>query len=524
MSIYRPQELRYAKLDSVKEERALMNNYYNDLIRHYGYDVTYWRRDADFMTDTTSEAVYGYKNDPKYAAKTGVRAFVEFNDYNFILNGEGFVPSDKVTMYFGINEFAVSFVDDVGCFANYPVDASEGYALKRNGTITVPFSSKVMSGTVVVELPDGGTEFSNLQTVIRNASVPCYSVAFNPFIYRSFSTDYRDGYYSANVLVDCTVGGSRVKYRIHGDVLYSNFFENEKVLTEIHPNPGDVVEIDYHTDDCAREQYEITEVLSRKPTNADGLSPLVGRYVYRCAAVRRIAAGEMLPAEDAAKKSRDNVMDYSQRRSDVIDEKNYDWSSPDAPPDSKVYGDYSKAETFKTRDQRRDGVEVSEIFDFDLFEENWFDGEYADGNRLVICRFTDGTMLSSDGWSLHWSGDGFDETVAETERHGGDGDSDRPPNMMYVRVKDGQVVFTSRDLSSTVVLTDFSRTLRDGIDYLDGFRYKDVGYRNRNGYYVFKNNRIALNSFDGRRLLAFSSADVEEDGKTARPFVLKERA
>ena len=526
MSIYRPQELRYAKLDSVKEERALMNNYYNDIIREYGFDITYHRRDTDYVSDKTSEAIYGYKADPRFETKTKMRSFVEFNDYSFILNGEGFIPSDKVVMYFGINEFAVSFVDDIGCFKNYEVAEVSGVTNRKNGTITVPFSSEVMSGNVVIDV-ESGTAKDGVEAEIKSASVPCYSVAFNPYIWRSFSTDYNDGYYSANILVDYdATSGSRVKYRVHGDVLYSNFFQNEKLVNEIHPNAGDIVEIDYHTADGVKEQYEITEVISRKPTNADGLSPFVGKYVYKCAAVRRIAAHEELKPEESAQKTRDSIMDYSQNRSTVIDDSNFDWSSPGSPNDSNVYGGYSKAETFKKSSQKlyANKTSTDEIFDYDLYEEGWSDGEYTTGKHLVICKFTDGTSLDTNGSNLFWTGDGWRIAITDLEpidwRNSKRG---KPKNMMYVRVAGGQIVFTNENLTSTVTLTNFANALDDGIDYIDGFTYKDVGYRNKDGYYIFKNNRIAINSFNGRRLCAFSSTEVEEDGKTAKPFVLKER-
>ena len=506
MSIYRPQELRYAKLDSIKEERALMNNYYLDIIRQHGFDTTYYRRDPSFGKNSNdSEAIYGYKDNPTYSKKTDIRAFVEFNDYNFILNGEGFVPSDKVVVYFGINEFAVSFVNDIGNFKNYPVSAASGYAMARNGTISIPFSSEVMNGTVSVDIQSGAV-VNNAETTITRASVPCYSVAFNPYIYRSFSTDYRDGYYSADIYVDYDASkGSRVKYSIHGDVLYSNFFDNEKVISEIHPNPGDILEIDYHTDDGVKEQYEITEVISRRPTNADGISPFVGKYVYKCAAVRRISAHEELAPEDASTKARDNVMDFSQNRSDVIDRRNFDWSSPSASCDSDVYGGYSKADAFKSIEQGG-GFSTHGIFDSDQYESDWDDGMYTEDGKLIICKFSDGTELITDGKNLLWNvgGNLVKVTDIDESKHTVKG---LVPNKMYLRAYNGQLVFTTADLKETVKLTSFEHPLMDGFDYIDGFSYKDVGYRNRKGYYIFKNNRIALNSFNSKELYAFSSAD-----------------
>lgn len=504
----------------MKEERAYLNNVYQELIRHYGYDTTYYRRDTDYVSkDETEMMIYGYKSDPKYSKHTNIRTLVKFNDYTFVLNAEGFVPSDKVQMYFGINEFAVSFVDDIGAFSDYKVEETSGYAIERRGVITVPFSSEVYSGTLAVEVKPNAVVRQTEDFEVRSASIPCYSVAYNPYVYKSLSTDYRNGYFASNINVDYdSTHGRRVWYRVYGDVLYSNFFQNEKVINEIHPNPGDIVEIDFHTQDGVKEQYEITEVVSRKPLDADGISPLVGKYVYLCNAVRRISQREEVLPEEKSADARDNAMDYSQKRSEAIDD-TFDHSSTSATMESNVYGGYSKADAFHTdsSDFARFHGRIEDIFDYGQYREDWktasLTGEYD------ICTFTDGTKLMTDGLNLFWG-----ESLSSSEAL-----TDIPlssislsskgitaiPEMMYLRVTDGQLYFTTCDMFEKRRLTNFKNPLVDSsptFDYLDGFGFKDIGYRSNGGYYIFKNSRVALNSFSGKYLVAF--ADNGNDPET----------
>lgn len=519
MSTFRPQELRYAKLDSVEEERAYLNTVYQELIRHYGFDATYYRRDTDYASPDESEMmVYGYKSDPRYSKKTNIRTLVRYNDYTFLLNGEGFVPSDKIQMYFGINEFAASFVDDIGAFRNFVVEETSGYAIERCGRISVPFSSEVYSGTLSVEIRPGSVVKATPDYEVVASSIPCYSVAYNPYVYKSLSTDYRHGYFASNINVDYdSTRGQKVWYRVYGDVLYSDFFGNERVLSEVHPNPGDIVEIDFHTSDVAREQYEITEVVSRKPIDSDGISPLVGRYVYLCNAVRRIAQNEELAPEDRSADARDRLMDYSQRRSKAIDA-TYDHSSPTATVESNVYGGYSKAVAFHEDDSeyRRLHGRIEDIFDYGQYRGDWetesLTGEYD------LCEFSDGTRLMTDGINLFWgeslsSAEALTDIPISSTSMSSTGVTS-VPDAMYIRVEGGQVRFTTCDMFAHRDLTHFEHPLVDSFpssEYLDGFGYRDIGYRSNEGYYIFKNSRVALNSFGGGHLVAFADNGDEPE-------------
>lgn len=518
MSIYRPSELRYIKLDSIKQERAYFRNIWNDIINQYGIDVEYYRRNTDYVTPyETSSMLYGHNNVALYDKKSNIRVKVEYNVYDFVLNEQGFVPNDNLVLYFGINDFATHFVNEIGDFKEYPIECpTEGYArIDKDGCIRVPFETKIYSGIAVVPVMQGQSIKDVFVEDVDEPTRRCLSVAYNPYICRSFATDYRDGYYSLNLYCDYdATKGTRVSYRLHGGVLYSDFFENEKIVNKIHPNPGDVIEINYHTNDMDVEQYEITEVISRKPTAQDGISPMLGKCVFKCAAVRRIASHETdIPTTDDTKKAADAQKDYSMKRADAINT-HHDWDNPKESYKSNVYGGYAKADAYFETVSGNLSAHLDQIFDYDQWKYDWPDSTLTSSGRYDICKFTDKTSLYTDGVNLIWESESGEPhnltTIEPSSVHIEDGEI---PNMMYIRVENGQIIYNTADLNTTVHLTHFEHPSPDAFQYFENFAYKDVGYINNDGYYIFRNSRIAFNSFDGKWLVAF-------DGRSREQYVI----
>lgn len=518
MSIYKPEELRYIKLDSVRQERAYFRNIWNDIINQYGIDVEYYRRRTDYVTpDETSAMLYGHNNVAVYDRKSDIRVKVEFSVYDFVLNEQGFVPNDNLVLYFGINDFAARFVDEIGDFHEYPLDGetSGRCRIDRDGCIRIPFFTRPYSGMAVVPVEKGKAVKGFFVEDVDEPSRRCLSVAYNPYIHRSFATDYRDGYFSLNLYCDYdATKGALVEYILHGGVLYSDFFEDERIVNRIHPNPGDVIEINYHTNDMDVEQYEITEVISRKPTAQDGISPMLGKCVFKCAAVRRIASHEEdIPTTDDTKKAADAQKDYSKKRADAIDEK-HDWSDPSESYKSNVYGGYAKADAYFETVSGNLSASIDQIFDYDQWKYDWPDCTLTSSGRYDIASFTDGTRMWTDGVNLMWEGaDGSETLLTTIEPSSVHIENGEIPNMMYVRVTDGQIVFNTADLNTSVQLTRFEHPSPDSFQYFENFAYKDVGYISNDGYYVFRNSRIAFNSFDGKWLVAF-------DGRSREHYVM----
>lgn len=523
MSIYRPEEVRYLKLDSLKQERAFYRNCWNEVIHQYGIDVDYYRRRTNYVTQNESSAMlYGHNNVAVYDKKSKIRVKADYNDYNFILNDEGFVPSDSLVLYFGINDFATSFVDDIGQFREFPIESEmTGVATIKNGFIYVPFRTKPYSGTAVIPVIAGQSRVNVEIEDVNNPTRRCLSVAWNPYIRRSFATDYKDGFFSLNLYCDYTPnGGNKVNYVLHGGVLYSDFFQDDTIIEKIHPNVGDVIEINYHTNDMEIEQYEITELVQRKPTNQDGLSPMLGKVVFKCMAVRRITSHEnCIDNPPDQKASVNKQAEYEKNRSDAI-KSNYSWENDSGHKNhSKYYGGYQQPEVYS--DDRNGGLtaNINSIFSYDQWKYNWPDCKLVDG-QYDICNFSDNSKLYTDGINLTWElADGSKHNITSIPASSVQFIDGKIPNMMYIRVENGQLVYYTADMNTRVQLTEFENPHSDGFQYFENFSYKDVGYVSNDGYYIFRNNKIALNSFNNERLIAFNGYGTEPAEMT---YIVKE--
>ena len=457
--------------------------------------------------------LYGHNNVAVYDKKSDMRVKVDYDTYDFLLNETGFVPKDSLTLYFGINDFATRFVDDIGNLKDFGLlSQADGVSTVKGGNIYIPFETEVYSGTAVVPIERGTVRKDFMVEDVDRPTRPCLSVAYNPVLARSFATDYRDGFFSLNLYCDYdATHGNRVSYHLHGGVLYSDFFENASVRDRIRPNAGDVIEINYHTDGVDVEQYEITEVISRKPTNTDGISPLLGTVVYKCTAVRRIPSHEdAIAPEDGTKREKKENGNFSKERAEAIDD-TYDWSSRGKSYKSNIYGGYAKADSFYADVSGNFFVDRDSVFDYDQFRYDWPDSEFVKDGRYRICEFTDGSALETDGVNLKWVfKDGYVQDITKVDPKEVVIKGGKIPQMMYIRVINGQIVFYTADMNQEVWLTNFLHPQADDFQYFEGFAYKDVGYVSNEGYYIFKNNRIALNSFDGRFLVAFNAKGNEQ--------------
>jgi len=77
---------------------------------------------------------------------------------------------------------------------------------------------------------------------------------------------------------------------IYGSVLFYDLNKIGKYLDLIHPEVGDVIEIDF-PDEKNREKYKITDCFD-KSLQSDGISPLLHKYIWKCKARRYVDSYE----------------------------------------------------------------------------------------------------------------------------------------------------------------------------------------------------------------------------------------
>jgi hypothetical protein len=543
MSIYRPEELRFAKLDSVDEERRILANYYWDIIREYGFDVTYYRRDTTFNPSALqSDIIYGYQDKVSFTQYNDIRTYCQFTKYDFLIGLRGFIPDDNVTFYFGIPDFAVCFAEKEGQFRQFDCVDISGWGEYDKNIQTVPFSSEICTGLVTFDIRNyPATGFSGGTVTPTSISAPTYQVVFNKNLRYSFSADYAGSYYSPNVRLSYerskTIrnGHPGIRWQTGGSILYSDIEDAGRFSTEIKPNVGDVVKIDFHTEDGHTEQYEITEVISRKPTNQDGLNPMLGKYVWKCEAVRRIPSQhENLDPEDGSRQNHEAQMDFNENRAKVLDNQVHNWTSSTEVEDD-VYGRYDRMDAFKGFSEETSSDDGSMFNSKQLDLSSISSVEHVSG-YFRICGFEDGTSILTDGYDLyyaylgHYPSPSSELPSSQTQYKSVNITNNRSyafgapevvssltstsgavPEMMYLRVNYGNLYFSG--VKNEAKITNFSETANSYAEYPADYWFSNGNYVAGKDSYIFQGDKFMLYS-KNRQLIAVNRDNAE--GKIAK--------
>ena len=125
-------ELRYIKRQNLENEARIIGNYYRDLIRSYGVDCIYYKRDTSEFEEfkknidrnTILRHAYGYNDAPDYSMSAHTLTYMEVENDIFQLNKFGLNPNMDVNFYFENNDFACALATKVGQFKEYPINES----------------------------------------------------------------------------------------------------------------------------------------------------------------------------------------------------------------------------------------------------------------------------------------------------------------------------------------------------------------------------------------------------------------
>lgn len=349
MSVIMPNNLRYIKRSQLAEEQRLMANYYQDVIRSYGVDVLYIKRDNDFATSgVNSDTIYGQQTNATFSTCANMVTYMEVDNSILALNGLGLTPQDELTFYFAINDFAAIFANSFSQYAEYPITPLSGYISYTATSISKDFESDVNNGTFNYTFASGVSAGTNIYIPLTAEPVPNYQIAINPYLHTSFTSTISGGYSSTNLFLTYTKayfnGYPRTRYDVSGYVLYSDLDLALKHSIKIHPNVGDIVRIDFPGGEQL-EEYELTEVFSRRPTANDGVNPLLGKYVWKCRATRRLPSHETivnnnLQEENATSDLMDTITKTQHNQVSVFKDIN-DYS---VEQNDTVYGGYGAAD------------------------------------------------------------------------------------------------------------------------------------------------------------------------------------
>lgn len=502
MSTIMPDTLRYIKRSQLEQEQKIMANYYQDIIRSYGVDVLYIKRDNDFATSgINSDMIYGHQTDASYTLSANMVSYMAVDSSVLAINALGLIPQDELTFYFSINDFAACFANDVSQYAEYPITALSGYLPYTTTTINGTFTSPVINGTFTYNT-SGVISGNNIHITPDALSTPCYSILTNPYLYTSFSSTITGGFVSPNLYLSYNKGlyrgCNRTFYTLSGTVLYSDLNLAFKHTTKTKPNVGDIIRIDFPGAEQL-EEYEISEVLSRKPTNTDGVNPLLGKYVWRCKANRRISsyeniAGSDIQNENATSDLMDIIKKSQHDKESTFKEIN-DYSSTNI---DDVYGGYDAASGM-TKDPDR-----------------YIETTIISGTSL-LCDFNNNTSLLTDGINLYFQRAEQYSAITNNSPVSSYTEFDFPTftnqTMMYLKIKDGNIYFTNNIISGDTYvsnkITNFTyinKKEQFSFDYI--LKNVNSKYNLNNSSYVFKADRFAIFS-NGTNLIAINKIGEE---------------
>ena len=250
-----------------------------------------------------------------------------------------------------------------------------------------------------------------------------------------------------------------------------------KFIDKIHPEVGDRIILDF-PDDANRECYEITDCFDKQLTQ-DGISPLLGTYIWKCKARRYINSND-----EVGMTQKDKEMKEKKKFERAIDNEVMKVISTYEDGEDAAYGGYDAVE------EQYDQMDVDQKSHTKL--------EYLEPNEMLdIHRFGCGSRLMTNGYDLFFmtaAGDGYKMTLSER------------PNLVDEVAFDGDLRFLKASKEAVVFVNIAGETFKLAEDELATQnemqlclnslfdRTVDPGEANKedNNFYVFKSSKTML--------------------------------
>mgnify|MGYP001228570681 CR=1 FL=1 len=335
MSLRSNTNVKFLRKNGLKQERKLFENYFHDLIQNYGLDTVYYRHDIKFpeKLDLTSNLsglenlIYGESMDKSFYLSGDIPVYIDVQTDIFELNKFGIQPQENLDIYFSVNDFNTRFSSQLGERKEYKEiinfsGTMPGTAWQASGiSYTIPFTASTRDyddeySTVRLENdPNEDSEYNldlykgagligSISTTTVSASgnyqINSFTVNFdttkglkipiNPHIASSDYYKISGGSYTAGAFGSITVGTSSYSGSAVVGALYYVQTPPNVYNRNIQPNVGDFFRLSFKQ---RSQDYEITNIVDRTIT-PDGINPLLGKYVWKCNAVRRIEDHETI--------------------------------------------------------------------------------------------------------------------------------------------------------------------------------------------------------------------------------------
>lgn len=338
---------------NLERQQKLVRGYYQQLIRMYGVTVDYFRRSYDFYDpdgllniDGNFDWTYGYDSQYEYGNETEMIGYIEMGNDAFIFSMVGADSEQDGKIFFSKEQFELDMLDAVGVIttgsisASGTIDFTDYYGLYDVTTDVGPFQVTV-SGDVTIDETDHPADWNGtrtltvteINTTVNSDIAGDKSYVKNWVVQGSIlgSITGLDGTIDEN-------GDGTLQLDISGNLVY-NVPPTDAQTNGwgIAPQVGDFIRITFG--DGTTEDYEFTEV-SDRDLNNDGISPFLGKFVWKCQFTRRSASHETVPSGSIANEVFEN--DYLNQQiviQDDLSDKIYDYDT-ETESDSDVYGGF----------------------------------------------------------------------------------------------------------------------------------------------------------------------------------------
>lgn len=283
-----PYQFSFADYNRNEGRIQLLKTRFDDMIRINGVNLIYYRKFNTFFQDQQNNyanMIYGEDTTAQFFLSGQVRAFLSIGKQQFAFNMLGYEAQQEIQIWMTIADFRARFATVLGDVKtelfSVPV-TGDAYTGEYYGIMDIPQFYAQIYGQL------GQKNYvQNAYPIIKQRTINSeFYESLDRISYLQPLTGFLNGYL-VQPIPDETF---KVSGYLKGQISYHSYENIKNSPTwNVAPQVGDYFK--FKVGDIQQE-YQINQVLDKQMTK-DGLNPLLGRYLYKCKAVRRVPSQQV---------------------------------------------------------------------------------------------------------------------------------------------------------------------------------------------------------------------------------------
>lgn len=300
--------VQYLDMQQISPTQQIEENYLREQIAQYGIDVSYlrseanWFRTAGMQTANVQNYIYGDSPNARYYKIAEMIIYPDISSDSVALTKFGFQTASDANVYMLIQDFTHMFRTVLGyeqtIDVTIPINANiSRYNGVLSGCSMINESQRLIFSQSLDYNDFNYYENNNVlvKTNIEICSMTGDGLTFiqnqvmNEYVYESNVYDNSCQLSDYNVSGIIPISNEVKRYgsgvicgNLSGSITFFSEYNEDNIL--LRPMAGDYLRLAF--DDYNHVEYEITEVINQDLTPT-GLNPLLSRYTWKCAIVRR---------------------------------------------------------------------------------------------------------------------------------------------------------------------------------------------------------------------------------------------